>query len=100
MRLSNLISRWRQTSIVLRIVVGLVIGAVLGLVVPQWTGIGVLGTVFVSALKAIAPVLVAVLVTASIAKAGIPGRHDVCFALRTPVIVEAMAAIVLVDLAL
>jgi chorismate synthase len=38
--------------------------------------------------------------TSSIAKAGIPGRHDVCFALRTPVIVEAMAAIVLVDLAL
>ena len=38
--------------------------------------------------------------TSSIAKAGIPGRHDVCFALRTPVIVEAMAAIVLTDLAL
>ena len=38
--------------------------------------------------------------TASIAKAGIPGRHDVCFALRTPVIVEAMTALVLVDLAL
>ena len=30
----------------------------------------------------------------------VKGRHDVCFALRTPVIVEAMAAIVLVDLAL
>ena len=28
------------------------------------------------------------------------GRHDVCFALRTPVIVEAMTAIVLADLAL
>lgn len=28
----------------------------------------------------------------------IPGRHDVCFALRTPVVVEAMAAIVLADL--
>lgn len=28
----------------------------------------------------------------------IPGRHDVCFALRTPVIVEAMAAIVIADL--
>ncbi|MBR5402659.1 MAG: chorismate synthase [Bacteroidales bacterium] len=38
--------------------------------------------------------------TASIAKAGVGGRHDVCFALRTPVIVEAMAAICLVDLAL
>lgn len=38
--------------------------------------------------------------TSSIAKAGIPGRHDSCFALRTPVIVEAVAAIVLTDLAL
>ena len=28
----------------------------------------------------------------------IPGRHDVCFALRTPVVVEAMAAIVMADL--
>ena len=28
----------------------------------------------------------------------ISGRHDICFALRTPVIVEAMAAIVLCDL--
>ena len=28
------------------------------------------------------------------------GRHDLCFALRTPVIVEAMAAIVLADLSL
>lgn len=30
----------------------------------------------------------------------VPGRHDVCFALRTPVIVEAAAAIALADLAL
>ena len=30
----------------------------------------------------------------------IKGRHDACFALRTPVIVEAMAAIALADLAL
>ena len=28
----------------------------------------------------------------------IPGRHDTCFALRTPVIVEAVTAIVLADL--
>ena len=38
--------------------------------------------------------------TASIAKMGIPGRHDTCFALRTPVIVEAVAAIALTDLTL
>ena len=30
----------------------------------------------------------------------VKGRHDVCFALRTPVVVEAMAAIALADLAL
>lgn len=29
----------------------------------------------------------------------VPGRHDVCFALRAPVVVEAMAAIVLADIA-
>lgn len=56
-------------SLVLRILVGLIIGTVLGLTVPQWTGIGILGLLFVSALKAIAPLLVAVLVAASIAKA-------------------------------
>ena len=28
----------------------------------------------------------------------VPGRHDTCFALRTPVIIEAVAAIVLADL--
>ena len=61
---------WTETSLVLRIVLGLAIGTLLGLTVPQWTGIGILGKVFVSALKAIAPVLVAVLVAVSIAKAG------------------------------
>ena len=30
----------------------------------------------------------------------VPGRHDVCFALRAPVVVEAMTAIVLADLIL
>lgn len=53
----------------LRILCGLVIGAVLGLAVPQWTGIGILGHIFVSALKAIAPILVAFLVASSISKA-------------------------------
>lgn len=70
MTLNHLLSKWSQTSLVLRILAGLIIGTILGLVVPQWTGIGILGTIFVSALKAIAPVLVAVLVAASIAKAG------------------------------
>ena len=66
---SKLVKKWTGTSLVLRIAIGLVIGAILGLVVPQWTGIGLLGHIFVSALKAIAPVLVAFLVCSSIAKA-------------------------------
>ena len=66
---SNIFTKWSRMSLVLRILVGLIIGTVLGLTVPQWTGIGILGLLFVSALKAIAPLLVAVLVAASIAKA-------------------------------
>ncbi len=66
----NILRKWTEISLVLRIFIGLVIGATLALVVPQWTVISMLGQIFVSALKAIAPVLVAVLVTASIAKAG------------------------------
>ena len=66
----KLLRKWTGTSLVLRILIGLVIGAILGLVAPDWTWIGILGKVFVSALKAVAPVLVAVLVAASIAKAG------------------------------
>ena len=60
---------WTGTSLVLRILVGLVIGAIFGLACPRWTGIGILGQVFVSALKAIAPVLVGLLVASSIAQA-------------------------------
>ena len=67
--MASLLKKWTGTSLVLRILIGLVIGAVLGLVVPQWSGIGILGHIFVSALKAIAPVLVAFLVASSIAKA-------------------------------
>ncbi|MBQ9192155.1 MAG: serine/threonine transporter SstT [Bacteroidales bacterium] len=68
-RASSLLSWWTGTSLVVRILGGLVIGAVLGLLCPQWTGIGILGQVFVNALKAIAPVLVMLLVASSIAKA-------------------------------
>ena len=62
--------KWADSSLVVRILIGLVIGAVLGLVLPGWKWIGILGTIFVGALTAIAPVLVGILVTASVAKAG------------------------------
>lgn len=62
--------KWQDTSLVLRIVCGLAIGAVLGLTVPQWTGIAILGNIFVGALKGIAPVLVFCLVISAISKGG------------------------------
>lgn len=67
--LSTFLRRWTDTSLVLRILAGLIVGVILGLAAPGWTFVGILGRIFVSALKAVAPVLVAVLVTASIAKA-------------------------------
>lgn len=68
-KITLLLSKWTSISLVMRIVIGLIIGAILGLLFPSWTGIGILGKMFVSGLKGIAPVLVAVLVTSSIAKA-------------------------------
>ncbi len=69
-RFATLLKKWADMSLILRILIGLVIGAILGLLAPGISGIGLLGKIFVSALKAIAPVLVFVLVSASIAKAG------------------------------
>ena len=69
-QLESITRKWAQSSLILRILGGLVIGAILGLTVPGLTGISLLGTIFVGALKAIAPLLVFVLVTASVAQAG------------------------------
>ena len=66
----RLLKSYTSVSLMLRIFIGLAVGATLGLLLPQWTGIAILGKMFVSALKGIAPVLVAVLVMSSIAKAG------------------------------
>ena len=66
---SALVKKWAGVSLILRIFIGLVVGAVLALLVPDWTWIGIFGKLFVGALKAVAPILVAVLVISSIAKA-------------------------------
>lgn len=68
--LKQVLYKYTSVSLMLRIFIGLVVGATLGLLLPQWTGIAILGKMFVSALKGIAPVLVAVLVMSSVAKAG------------------------------
>ncbi len=74
--MKKIAKKWAETSLILRIVAGLIVGAVLGIAAPQLTTIGVLGSIFVGALKAIAPLLVFLLVTSSLANAsnGIGGR--------------------------
>ncbi len=61
---------YTNAPLILRIAIGLVIGVTLGIWVPQASFVTVFGDVFVGALKAIAPILVFVLVVASLASAG------------------------------
>ena len=68
--MKELLSKWNSISLVKRILVGLVIGALLGLFAPAGLGlVELLGTLFVSALKAVAPILVFFLVISAVANA-------------------------------
>ena len=67
-RSSGLLQRLVQGSLVKQILIGLILGILLALVSkPAAEATGLLGTLFVGALKAVAPVLVLTLVMASIA---------------------------------
>lgn len=105
--ITAIIRKWTTTSLVMRIFIGLLCGAFLGIVVPEWSGVAIFGQIFVSLLKAIAPVLVAVLVISSISKArgalGPRFRVVVCqyvlstfIAALTAVVVSFMFPVVLV----
>lgn len=65
--MKKMFETWNRINLVSRIVVGIIVGIVLALIVPQASGITILGTLFVGALKAVAPVLVFVLVINAIA---------------------------------
>lgn len=63
----KMIKKWNQLSLIIRILIGLAIGVVLGLAIPGLPVIPLLGDLFVGALRAVAPILVFILVMASIA---------------------------------
>ncbi|WP_010289729.1 serine/threonine transporter SstT [Kurthia massiliensis] len=66
--MKSLFSKWQSMSLVKRIIVGLVVGILLALAFgDKLPWITLLGTLFVSALKAVAPYLVLILVVAAIA---------------------------------
>lgn len=65
--MKNLYERWIKISLIKRIIVGLIVGVILVLVAPEKaSSITILGDLFVGALKAIAPLLVFVLVMAAV----------------------------------
>ena len=61
-------AKYNSISLIVRILCGLVIGAVLALTVPGAGWVAELGTLFVGALKGIAPVLVFVIVASALAQ--------------------------------
>lgn len=61
--------KWNDISLIKRILVGLVIGAVLGVFLPGNDVLEMFGTLFVSALKGVAPILVFFLVISALANA-------------------------------
>ena len=63
-----LIDKYNSINLVSRIFIGIIIGLALALIIPNASWISVLGDLFVGALKAIAPMLVLILVMSSLAQ--------------------------------
>ena len=88
---------WNGTSLIVKILIGLALGILFGLLTPQATFIGILGNLFVGALKGIAPLLVFVLVISSLANAtgGIGKRFSTVIVLYlVSTLVAAVIAVV------
>ena len=65
----NLLNAWNRISLVKQIIIGLIIGIVLAVAFPtQLSGITIFGSLFVGALKAVAPILVLFLVMSAISQ--------------------------------
>lgn len=56
--MSKIVAIWQKIDLIKKISMGVVLGLILGLIVPKFQVIGLLGTLFVGALKAVAPILV------------------------------------------
>ena len=67
MKLKTLVKKYNNANLVLRIAIAIVLGALLGQFLPSQKWISEFGVLFVGALKAIAPVLVFVLIVCSLA---------------------------------
>ncbi|MBY6038214.1 serine/threonine transporter SstT [Fictibacillus nanhaiensis] len=67
--MESILKKWNQLSLVKQIIIGLIVGIILAVAIPQAAKpVVIFGSLFVGALKAIAPVLVLFLVMSAIAQ--------------------------------
>ena len=67
MEFKSFIEKYNNANIVVKIFVGIILGISAAYIFPNATWLSVLGSLFVGALKAIAPILVFILVISSLA---------------------------------
>ncbi|HEL2278192.1 serine/threonine transporter SstT [Streptococcus suis] len=67
--MNSIISVWKKMNLIRKIGIGVVLGVLLGLIAPKITVIALFGSLFVGALKAIAPLLVLTLVAHALSQA-------------------------------
>jgi serine/threonine transporter len=66
--MERLVARYKEGNLIVQILIGMVLGVIIALISPTAAqAVSILGTLFVGALKAVAPILVLVLVATAIA---------------------------------
>ena len=93
--MNTFIKRYTDVPLILRIVIGMVIGIVLALAVPGISWIGTLGSLFTTALKAIAPILVFFLVIGALCTARSAGNMKtvICLYIVSTLVAGALAVV-------
>ena len=93
--MNGIVRRYTSVPLILRIVIGMAIGIALALAAPGITWVGMLGTLFTTALKAIAPVLVFVLVVGALCTARSAGNMKtvICLYIASTLVAGALAVV-------
>ena len=93
--MNTLIKRYTDVPLILRIVIGMVIGIALALAAPGISWIGTLGSLFTTALKAIAPILVFFLVIGALCTARSAGNMKtvICLYIVSTLVAGALAVV-------
>ena len=93
--MNTFIKRYTDVPLILRILIGMVIGIALALAAPGISWIGTLGSLFTTALKAIAPILVFFLVIGALCTARSAGNMKtvICLYIVSTLVAGALAVV-------